>query len=587
MANSSAELEAFLKALGQSVPPPQPGGDSQAGQPSNSPPADPADGGERKRRSRWESGDGDGSGAGADKAGGGDAPKKRRSRWGSEEDKVNLPVGAAFIAPAVSPEDTELMIIRMRLDEIGRMLALSVIPETEETDRNRSPSPEPIYDSNGKRLNTRQLRIREKLAEERHKLIEKAQRINPSFRPPADYKPPKLQKKIYIPVKEYPDYNFIGLIIGPRGNTHRRMEKETGCKIMIRGKGSEKEGKQRKDGRPNPGDDDELHVLVTSENAIALEKAAKMIEELLVPMDETKNEHKRLQLRELAAINGTLRDDDYCRLCGEAGHKLWACPDRGKGFKPAEVCCIFCGDKSHPSADCQFKDRGPMNKPQDEDLSAFMSELSGAPPPGVSGSNLTPLGRTGAPGGGMGGGMGGMPAPVPSGPQQPNPDADKAYIEFMQSINSGQAGAAASRYGPPGGAPGGPGAPSGPPRPPGVIVPPMPPGGLGRGGPPMPGMPPACPSPAPFGRGFPPFPSPCPRHALPLPASGRHADAGARAAPDADAGRMAGLAGRRRVAPAAAAAAAGRRQPAGRPAARPAGRPRRRPPAPALVKQFV
>ena len=38
-------------------------------------------------------------------------------------------------------------------------------------------------------------------------------------------------RQMYIPEKEYPGYNFVGLIIGPRGNTHRRMEEETGCKV--------------------------------------------------------------------------------------------------------------------------------------------------------------------------------------------------------------------------------------------------------------------------------------------------------------------------------------------------------------------
>ncbi|CAN6704694.1 unnamed protein product [Malus baccata var. baccata] len=46
---------------------------------------------------------------------------------------------------------------------------------------------------------------------------------NMAFKPPADYKPPKLHKKLYIPMKEYLGYNFIGLIIGPRGNTQKRM----------------------------------------------------------------------------------------------------------------------------------------------------------------------------------------------------------------------------------------------------------------------------------------------------------------------------------------------------------------------------
>jgi hypothetical protein len=37
---------------------------------------------------------------------------------------------------------------------------------------------------------------------------------------------------------------------------------------------------------------------------LQVNKAAAMIEELLVPTDEARNEHKRLQLQELAALNG-------------------------------------------------------------------------------------------------------------------------------------------------------------------------------------------------------------------------------------------------------------------------------------------
>ena len=39
-------------------------------------------------------------------------------------------------------------------------------------------------------------------------------------------RPAKKYRKIYIPQKEFPSYNFIGLIIGPRGNTQKRMQKE-------------------------------------------------------------------------------------------------------------------------------------------------------------------------------------------------------------------------------------------------------------------------------------------------------------------------------------------------------------------------
>ena len=52
----------------------------------------------------------------------------------------------------------------------------------------RSPSPEPIYNSEGKRLNTREFRVRKKLEEERHMLIQEAQILNEDYKPPADYK---------------------------------------------------------------------------------------------------------------------------------------------------------------------------------------------------------------------------------------------------------------------------------------------------------------------------------------------------------------------------------------------------------------
>lgn len=52
----------------------------------------------------------------------------------------------------------------------------------------RSPSPEPIYSSDGKRLNTREFRTRKKIEEQRHHLIVRMQTMNPEFKPPVDYK---------------------------------------------------------------------------------------------------------------------------------------------------------------------------------------------------------------------------------------------------------------------------------------------------------------------------------------------------------------------------------------------------------------
>lgn len=81
-------------------------------------------------------------------------------------------------------------------------------------------------------------------------------------------------EKVYVPVDEHPDviicfvlffvfkitvkhivtiikylfstfqFNFVGRILGPRGMTAKQLELETGCKIMVRGKGSMRDKKK-------------------------------------------------------------------------------------------------------------------------------------------------------------------------------------------------------------------------------------------------------------------------------------------------------------------------------------------------------
>ena len=41
----------------------------------------------------------------------------------------------------------------------------------------------------------------------------------------------KVSDKVMIPQDNHPEINFMGLIIGPRGNTLKSLEKETGAKV--------------------------------------------------------------------------------------------------------------------------------------------------------------------------------------------------------------------------------------------------------------------------------------------------------------------------------------------------------------------
>jgi len=57
-----------------------------------------------------------------------------------------------------------------------------------------------------------------------------------------------------------------------------------------------------------------------------------MIERMCTPMDDAHNEHKKLQLRELAALNGTLKDEEVgARSAGWGLVWVWVWVDRLQG----------------------------------------------------------------------------------------------------------------------------------------------------------------------------------------------------------------------------------------------------------------
>lgn len=289
----------------------------------------------------------------------GDRPRRKRNRWGApvNENKIanliNLPTS---LSGNLTQEQQEAYALNLRIEEISQKLRLNdVVPR----DGERSPSPPPQYDTHGKRVNTREIRYKKKLEDERHKLVETAVTTIPNYKLPIDYqRPQKTQEKIYIPANDYPEINFIGLLIGPRGNTLKKMESESGAKISIRGKGSVKEGKGRTDVGLQGSMDDDLHCLITSEDESKIQKAIELVNKVIetaASIPEEQNEHKRGQLRELAALNGTLRDDEgqVCQNCGEVGHRKYDCPNR-KNFT-ATVICRICGNQGHFARDC--KDR--------------------------------------------------------------------------------------------------------------------------------------------------------------------------------------------------------------------------------------
>ncbi|XP_033152493.1 KH domain-containing, RNA-binding, signal transduction-associated protein 1-like [Drosophila mauritiana] len=51
-------------------------------------------------------------------------------------------------------------------------------------------------------------------------------------------KPMKITQKVFVPVNQFPKFNFVGKILGPKGNSLRRLQEESQCKIAIKGRSS-------------------------------------------------------------------------------------------------------------------------------------------------------------------------------------------------------------------------------------------------------------------------------------------------------------------------------------------------------------
>ncbi|XP_053310737.1 KH domain-containing, RNA-binding, signal transduction-associated protein 1 [Spea bombifrons] len=144
----------------------------------------------------------------------------------------------------------------------------------------------------------------------------------------------KLKERVLIPVKLYPKFNFVGKILGPQGNTIKRLQEETGAKISVLGKGSmrdkAKEEELRKGGDPKYSHlNMDLHVFIEvfgppCEAYTRMAHAMEEVKKFLVPdmMDDICQE----QFLELSYLNGA--PPEQARGGGRGG------PTRGRGGPP-------------------------------------------------------------------------------------------------------------------------------------------------------------------------------------------------------------------------------------------------------------
>lgn len=252
----------------------------------------------------------------------------RISRWSAvaalpvTDTNGNL-LPTAITSTLLTPEQLEAYVAHFRVREITSQLqqpnsSLQADAEKNKAHSARDSSPDPEYDVTGRRTNTRIQRHRRALEAERNAKLDLLISQIPSYQPPSGCyrRPTRLTTRVPIPQAEYPDIKFIGQILGPRGTSLKAMEAKTGATIAVRGKGATKDGKCPRGGRSAANDDDHyrpLHALITADTQGKLDSAVRLVQQVIndaVSKPDAQNERKQQQIRDLAVINGTFRDDE-------------------------------------------------------------------------------------------------------------------------------------------------------------------------------------------------------------------------------------------------------------------------------------
>lgn len=284
---------------------------------------------------------------------------QRKSRWGPKAEASWLPGLQTAITAAMTPEQLDAYVTHLRIEEINKTLLTPDLQLNDSSSQNRSPSPPPQYDVSGRRTNTRQSRHRQRLEQERSKLLTTASKSFAKYHVPRNFEAnissSILKEKVYIPVQDFPGLNFIGQILGPRGHSLRQMIEESKANIAIRGKGSVKEGRGRVRNTTTDGLQESLHCLITADEQQKVDTAKDLINrviETVISTPEEQNVRKREQLRQLATINGTFRDDENqtCLNCGQYGHRQYTCPEPKKDA--GDIKCRLCHNGGHIARDC-------------------------------------------------------------------------------------------------------------------------------------------------------------------------------------------------------------------------------------------
>ncbi|CAN4114102.1 unnamed protein product [Withania somnifera] len=201
----------------------------------------------------------------------GDSTKQvqRKTKWGTD------------LTQDTTVRKARALAYQSRVDQITQLLASRSL-EGESSRDSLSASPAKDHESSDHQPDDESVRA---LELERREAIGEILKLNPTYKPPAGYKPVPKEAKILVPIKEHPGYNFIGLIFGP---AHKQLEKETGAQVKVYGtKADTREKVEVTSGENDSGAYEEMYVQVSAETYDKVDAAVALIELLVTPVSVT------------------------------------------------------------------------------------------------------------------------------------------------------------------------------------------------------------------------------------------------------------------------------------------------------------
>ncbi|XP_052841024.1 RNA-binding protein asd-2 isoform X1 [Drosophila gunungcola] len=126
-------------------------------------------------------------------------------------------------------------------------------------------------------------------------------------------KPVKVAVKVAVPVRDHPKFNFVGKLLGPKGNSMKRLQEDTMCKMAVLGRGSMRDRRKEEELRGS-GDSryahlfEDLHVEISTFAAPAeaharIAYALAEVRRFLVP--DYHDDIRQEQMWEMQALTST------------------------------------------------------------------------------------------------------------------------------------------------------------------------------------------------------------------------------------------------------------------------------------------